>query len=108
MRRCVLILIAFGCSLAHASDDFMHIPLLVKYHQESHAAAGALVGLGLNEYLKDNMPTLKPIPRFVVCVATCLVLGYGKEHVADHHARNKEIPPWGWGCAAALTIRYVF
>lgn len=91
----------------HGSDDF-NVPLLVKHHQESHFMAGAVVGLGMDAYLREVSPHLKPLPRFLISVATALTIGTFKEHVMDHTPRNKEIGPWGLGAAAALSIRFTF
>jgi hypothetical protein len=101
MKYLLLIL----CASSLCASDALHIPLLVKHHQESHAVAGALVGLGMDWYLKEVTP-LRPIPRAAIAIGTALLVGTFKEHVMDRHPRNKEIGPWGVGAAAALALEY--
>lgn len=91
-------------SVVQASDA-LHVPLLVKYHQESHAVAGALVGLGTEAVFHNRLGFW---PRLAIGVGTALAVGTFKEYVIDKHPRNKEIGPWGVGAAAAVTLSYTF
>ncbi len=86
-------------------SDAMHVPLLVAHPYESHAAAGAIVGLATDALLRGHTSRGK---RLLIAVGTALVIGTAKEYLVDHHARAWEIPPWGLGAAAALSFRYSF
>jgi hypothetical protein len=83
-----------------------NVPYLVAHPYESHAAAGAVVGLALDEFLKRRQCS-QPV-RLCTCVLTALAIGTAKEYMVDLHARNWEIAPWGVGAAAALSFRYSF
>ncbi len=100
-----LILFTFILAKAAFGSDALHVPILVKYHQESHAVAGALTGLGVDYVLEHSTRMNRPL-RFVVSVASALALGAVKEYCIDKHPNNKEIGPWGLGAAAALTISF--
>lgn len=83
----------------------MHVPALVEYSYESHAAAGALVALAVDGVLEGH--TSKGM-RLLVAVGSALALGAAKEYLLDLHPHNREIGPWGVGAAAALSLRFVF
>ena len=83
----------------------MHVPLLMRYNYESHAVAGALVGLG-SDYLMDGH--FSQITRLTVSVGAALLLGAVKEYLLDKHPNNREIAPWGLGAAASLSFKYSF
>jgi hypothetical protein len=89
---------------AARASDVMHVPLACKYHQESHAIAGGLVGVIVGETGGKGMRFL---PRLCVSVGAALVAGTVKEYVIDHHARPSEIPPWALG-AGVVAVAYEF
>lgn len=82
------------------ASDAMHVPILCKHWRESHAVAGALVGLGVTSFL-EHQTSIGPVGRTLVGIGSALVLGYAKEALIDKHARYKEVTPWGIGAAAA-------
>lgn len=83
-------------------SDIMHVPLLCKYNQESHAVAGALTAVAVSEI---GGPDLKLFPRLCVSVAAALVIGTGKEYLIDRNPRPSEIPAWAAG-AAVVAFAY--
>lgn len=92
------------CSLATASD-LLHVPLLCKYPQASHAAAGAIVGAIMNN-VADSYD-MRFIPRLVTSTVVALAVGTFKEACVDHRARWSEVPSWGAG-AAVVSLCWSF
>ncbi len=80
-----------------AASDFMHFPALCRYHQESHAVAGGIVGAIVN-YTADSYG-MRTMPRLIASTVAALAVGTFKEYLVDHHARPSEIPAWGVGGA---------
>ncbi len=88
-------------------SDAMHVPLLVKYSDASHAAAGAIVGVAVEQIMRAETPASR-IERLVSAAIAALAVGTAKEYLLDRHAHDREIPPWGVGACAALSFRYSF
>lgn len=106
-RTLSLIILSFAFLSPLRAADAMHVPLLVKYHQESHFTAGFLTGMGTDYLLTKCGVENKPI-RFASSVGFALGLGTAKEYLIDKHPRNKEIGPWGIGAAVGVSIRWAF
>lgn len=103
MRTAILLCLALTAPAA----DLLHEPIAVHYNYESHALAGAVVGIAVEEILRKETP-LNRIERLVTAAVAALAIGAGKEYLLDIHARPREIPPWGCGAAAAISFRYAF
>lgn len=89
-----------------------NVPFLVEHHQQAHAAAGALIGLGTEAAMRQFLPMKSRsghVVRVVSAIGLAIIAGAIKEHGLDLHARDKEIGPWGIGAgAAALTCEFVW
>ncbi len=91
-----------------------NVPYLVQFHQQSHAAAGALIGGTVDLAMRRFLPMRSRsghVVRILTAVGVALAVGTIKEHGLDLHARDKEIGPWGIGAGAAalaceFTVRW--
>ncbi len=92
MIRCIA---ALALSAPLCASDIMHVPLLCKHWEASHAAAGAIVGAVANS-IADSYGA-RFVPRLVGATVAALAAGTFKEYMIDHHARPREIPAWGAG-----------
>ncbi len=99
MRSLLLSLAAASC----CASDLMHVPLLCRHWRESHAAAGAIVGAGM-EWLMDGQD-IHPVGKFIFATAAATLVGAGKEALLDKRAKGNEIVPWTLG-AAAVSIAW--
>ncbi len=88
------------------------VPYFIKFHQQAHAAAGALIGGTVDLAMRHFLPMetrAGHVVRIVSAVGVALAVGAIKEHGLDLHARDKEIGPWGIGAgAAALACEFVW
>lgn len=84
-------------SSALCASDLLHVPLLVRHWPESHFAAGALVGLGMQYAMRHE--DIHPVGKFILATLTAGAVGMVKEAFIDKHPRAKEIPPWILGSA---------
>lgn len=83
----------------------MHIPVLVKYNYESHALAGAIIGIIVALGIGHHLPRIAILG---IAGGAALIFGAAKEYVLDINARPREISPWGLGAAAAVAVRFAF